>query len=54
METGEVIRSAMRAHKSQYIWFRKAYMFFSRYVFVNTLKEIDVLDLELELETDNR
>ncbi|KAL0266239.1 UNVERIFIED_CONTAM: hypothetical protein PYX00_008842 [Menopon gallinae] len=54
MEMREVIRSAMRAHKSQYVWFRKAYMLFSRYVFINTLKEIDVLELELELEKENR
>ena len=44
------IRKAMEAHKTQYVWFRKLYMFFSRYIFVNTLKEVDVLDLELEYE----
>lgn len=44
------IRKAMEAHKTQYVWFRKLYMIFSRYIFVNTLKEVDVLDLELEFE----
>lgn len=43
-----IIRQAMKAHESQYVWFRKAYMYTSRYVFVNSFKEIDVLDLELD------
>ena len=30
------LRKAMRAHKSQYVWFRKLYMLFSRYVLINT------------------
>lgn len=38
----EVIKSwrAMAAHGSQFVWFRKLYIIFSRYMFVNTLKEI--------------
>jgi len=38
----EVIRSwqAMMAHSSQLVWFRKLYLIFSRYMLVNTLKEI--------------
>jgi N-acetylglucosaminylphosphatidylinositol deacetylase len=29
---------AMRAHASQYVWYRRIYMLFSRYIFVNTLE----------------
>ncbi|XP_071519861.1 N-acetylglucosaminyl-phosphatidylinositol de-N-acetylase [Panulirus ornatus] len=35
-----ILQSAMRAHKSQYVWFRKLYMYFSRYVLINTLTRI--------------
>ena len=31
------IRAAMKAHASQYVWFRRLYMIFSRYVVINTL-----------------
>lgn len=31
---------AMRAHKSQLVWFRYLYLIFSRYVTINTLKRI--------------
>ncbi|KAA0196162.1 hypothetical protein HAZT_HAZT009586 [Hyalella azteca] len=31
------IRRAMKLHASQYVWFRKLYLLFSRYVIVNTL-----------------
>lgn len=47
------IHMAMTAHKSQYVWFRKLYMGFSRYTFINTLQEISTLDLELDLELDD-
>jgi len=30
----------MRAHQSQYVWFRKLYMIFSRYVVMNTLTQM--------------
>lgn len=43
----------MAAHHSQYVWFRKLYMNFSRYAVVNTFKEIEILDLELDLELDD-
>lgn len=38
----EVIRSwqAMSAHQSQMVWFRKLYIVFSRYMYVNTLTEL--------------
>lgn len=29
--------AAMKAHTSQYVWFRKLFVYFSRYTFVNTL-----------------
>ncbi|XP_063934584.1 N-acetylglucosaminyl-phosphatidylinositol de-N-acetylase-like [Zophobas morio] len=35
-EQVSVIRKAMRAHHSQYVWFRKLYVYFSRYVYINT------------------
>ncbi|KAL6427071.1 hypothetical protein ACFW04_009327 [Cataglyphis niger] len=47
-----IIKSAMAAHKSQYVWFRKLYMIFSRYTFINTLQEVSALDLELDLQFD--
>jgi hypothetical protein len=43
----------MAAHHSQYVWFLKLYMNFSRYAVVNTFKEIEILDLELDLELDD-
>lgn len=30
----------MLAHSSQYVWFRKLYLLFSRYTMVNTLVKI--------------
>lgn len=35
-----LIQRAMWAHASQYVWFRRLYMFFSRYVLINTLSKI--------------
>lgn len=43
----------MAAHRSQYVWFRKLYMIFSRYTLVNTLQEVNALDLELDLQFDD-
>lgn len=51
-EQKRIIKSAMAAHKSQYVWFRKLYMIFSRYTFINTLQEVSALDLELDLQFD--
>ena len=34
------LRKAMRAHYSQYVWFRKLYMLFSRYTLINTYDEM--------------
>ena len=33
---------AMQAHKSQYNWFRKLYVTFSRYMIVNTYKSLAI------------
>lgn len=45
-----IIRRAMRQHKSQMLWFRKLYIIFSRYMMINTLREINVSDIELEMQ----
>ena len=42
-----VCHMAMRAHGSQYVWFRRLNVLFSRYVHVNTL--VEVLDPEGDL-----
>ena len=34
------IQKAMSQHASQYVWFRKLYMLFSRYVLVNTYDQL--------------
>jgi len=34
------LHSAMAAHRSQYVWFRKLYMAFSRYNFINTYDQM--------------
>ncbi|RYG44473.1 hypothetical protein EON67_11720, partial [archaeon] len=31
---------AMKAHASQYVWFRKLFVFFSRYAWINTLRRM--------------
>ncbi|XP_064083766.1 N-acetylglucosaminyl-phosphatidylinositol de-N-acetylase-like [Macrobrachium nipponense] len=36
-----ILQRAMRAHNSQFVWFRKLYMIFSRYVLINTLTKIN-------------
>jgi N-acetylglucosaminylphosphatidylinositol deacetylase len=35
------IQKAMACHNSQYVWFRKAYMIFSRYVVINTFDRMN-------------
>ncbi|XP_006622406.1 N-acetylglucosaminyl-phosphatidylinositol de-N-acetylase [Apis dorsata] len=49
----KIIKKGMIAHKSQYVWFRKLYMIFSRYTFINTFQEMSALDLELDLQFDD-
>lgn len=47
------IKRAMQAHASQLVWFRSLYLLFSRYLFINSLRKIEILDLELDLELDD-
>ncbi|CAM9310224.1 unnamed protein product [Sphacelaria rigidula] len=30
----------MAAHRSQFVWYRRLFVFFSRYAYVNTFKRI--------------
>jgi hypothetical protein len=34
------LRAAMKAHASQYVWYRRLYMLFSRYTLINTYEEM--------------
>jgi N-acetylglucosaminylphosphatidylinositol deacetylase len=36
------IQKAMQAHASQYVWFRRLYVLWSRYLFINTFLPIDM------------
>ncbi|XP_066144763.1 N-acetylglucosaminyl-phosphatidylinositol de-N-acetylase isoform X2 [Euwallacea fornicatus] len=40
---------AMQEHKSQLMWFRMLYVFFSRYMIINTLQQVNLVDIELDL-----
>lgn len=51
-EDRSVIHSAMKQHKSQIVWFRRVYMFFSRYMLINSLQQMNLVDIELDLELD--
>jgi len=35
------VLAAVRLHKSQFVWYRKLFLAFSRYTFMNTLRRID-------------
>ncbi|CAH1957436.1 unnamed protein product [Acanthoscelides obtectus] len=48
-----IIVKAMKHHKSQLVWFRRLYMLFSRYMLINTLQQMNLVDIELELEIDD-
>ncbi|KRT78966.1 hypothetical protein AMK59_8031 [Oryctes borbonicus] len=47
------INEAMKKHKSQLVWFRRLYLIFSRYTIINTLQQMDISDIELDLEIDD-
>lgn len=49
----KLIIEAMKQHYSQYVWFRRLYVKFSRYIVINTLQQLDLVDLELELTLDD-
>lgn len=40
----------MQQHVSQMRWFRRLYIVFSRYMFINSLREINLSDIELEMQ----
>lgn len=44
------VQQAMYAHHSQLVWFRRLYIYFSRFMFINTLREIHLSDAELEIQ----
>ncbi|XP_053672720.1 N-acetylglucosaminyl-phosphatidylinositol de-N-acetylase [Anopheles nili] len=43
------VQNAMRLHSSQMVWFRKLYIVFSRYMVINSLREINKSDIEFEI-----
>ncbi|EAA01152.4 AGAP001955-PB [Anopheles gambiae str. PEST] len=43
------VQNAMRLHNSQMVWFRKLYIIFSRYMVINSLREINKSDVEFEI-----
>lgn len=45
-----IIRHAMRKHTSQMKWFRWLYIYFSRYMFINSIREVNLSDVELEMQ----
>ncbi|XP_013167538.1 PREDICTED: N-acetylglucosaminyl-phosphatidylinositol de-N-acetylase-like [Papilio xuthus] len=47
------VTRAMKQHRSQMVWFRYLYVIFSRYMVINTLRKINLADIELELEVDD-
>lgn len=47
------VQKAMHAHYSQMVWFRRLYIIFSRYMVINTLREIQLSDAELEMQIDS-
>ncbi|XP_018321632.1 N-acetylglucosaminyl-phosphatidylinositol de-N-acetylase [Agrilus planipennis] len=47
-----IIHRAMKQHKSQLIWFRWLYIYFSRYMLINTLHKLDLMDIQFELDLE--
>lgn len=45
-----IVQTAMYQHKSQLMWFRKLYLKFSRYITINSLTEMNLSDVELEIQ----
>lgn len=44
------VQKAMHEHRTQMVWFRRLYIIFSRYMIINTLREIQISDAELEMQ----
>ncbi|EDV94882.1 N-acetylglucosaminyl-phosphatidylinositol de-N-acetylase [Drosophila grimshawi] len=45
-----VVRGAMMEHQSQMKWFRWLYIYTSRYMYINSMREINLSDVELEMQ----
>lgn len=45
-----LVQKAMYEHHSQMVWFRRLYIIFSRYMIINTLREMNISDAELEIQ----
>nr|XP_016923672.1 N-acetylglucosaminyl-phosphatidylinositol de-N-acetylase [Drosophila suzukii] len=45
-----IVRSAMKEHQSQMRWFRWLYIYTSRYMFINSMRQINLSDVELEMQ----
>ncbi|XP_055546312.1 N-acetylglucosaminyl-phosphatidylinositol de-N-acetylase [Wyeomyia smithii] len=48
-QSRRAVQNAMRLHRSQMVWFRKLYIMFSRYMVINSLREINKSDVEFEI-----
>lgn len=48
-----LLYKAMTQHKSQFVWFRRLYLVFSRYQLINTLQRMDASDIQLDLDVDD-
>ncbi|KAJ8957998.1 hypothetical protein NQ318_002000 [Aromia moschata] len=52
-EDRKILHRAMNQHKSQLVWFRRIYMYFSRYMLINSLQQMNLVDIELDLEIED-
>ncbi|GAB0091650.1 N-acetylglucosaminyl-phosphatidylinositol de-N-acetylase [Sergentomyia squamirostris] len=49
----QIVVQAMLQHRSQLVWFRKLYIWFSRFMVMNSLRELNVSDIELEMQLED-
>lgn len=47
------VRRAMKQHHTQMVWFRRLYIVFSRYMVINSLREMNLSDIELEMQIND-
>lgn len=47
-----IVRRAMAEHRSQMVWFRRLYVLCSRYMWINSWRQISRSDVELEMQID--
>ncbi|ALC47316.1 CG4433 [Drosophila busckii] len=45
-----IVRGAMLEHQSQMKWFRWLYIYTSRYMYINSMREVNLSDIELEMQ----